>query len=335
MVTMNKTCYIFISDSLDPYYNLSLEEHLLNSIKANEIILLFYRNEDSIIIGKNQNPWVECNKSIFDNNDINIVRRLSGGGTVFHDIGNLNYSFISDKNIYKKELFRKIIINSLQNFDISIHEDNRDNLFFNNKKFSGTAYCFKRNTCMHHGTFLINSNLDKLSRYLKRKSSNINTNSTKSVQAKVINLQTVKHNLNHEKIQNSIIKTFSNHYNIKSLKRYRLQSKDNISLLYNKYSSWHWNYGHTPKFSINFFEDFTWGNFKIEFSIRNGYIFTINLFSNIPLKEISQLFNTILHGSIFSKQNLLNKITELLHNYKNNLYINDICSMLLIKFSNI
>lgn len=205
-----RTLQVFISQSQDPYFNLALEDYLFKKILNNLPILLFYINQPSIIIGRAQNPWLECDLELMAENNILLARRTSGGGAVYHDRGNLNFCVLSPNNYFDKNLNLNLIKKSLGFFKIPedlISIGPRHDLWVsyknNNYKFSGCAFRQSKHTAFHHGTLLLNTDLSALKNILNpselfKKLENINLEKikgVKSVKSPVLNLSSINPDL--------------------------------------------------------------------------------------------------------------------------------------------
>ena len=224
------------------YENLSIEEFLFDNFEPP--ILIFWRSTPCVVLGKNQNPWIECNLKEMIDDDIKLARRISGGGTVYHDEGNLNYSIIEDNKTYNSNKIYKMILDALKNLNIRAQIKSQNSLFYNGKKFSGTAFAYKRNKVLHHGTLLLDSDLKKLNKYLNNTDIKIKTKAVKSNSAEVTNL-----NLPFKSVTNEIIKQYSMLFNDVNLEKNEFNDKT-IKKYIDLRSSKKWIYAKTPKFSI-------------------------------------------------------------------------------------
>ena len=172
----------------NPYFNLACEEYILKEF--NEECFMLWRNSPCIVVGKNQNTLSEINKDYVDKNNITIVRRLSGGGAVFHDLGNINFTFISNQketfNDFKR--FTVPIIDALKQLNVNAEFSGRNDLTIDGKKFSGNAqYCYK-NRVLHHGTLLFSANVKDISQSLNVKEKKFEGKAVKSVKSRVTNI---------------------------------------------------------------------------------------------------------------------------------------------------
>lgn len=178
---------LLLSTSLSPFRNLALEDQLLDA-PLPEPVLLFYRNSPCVVIGKHQNPWLECNLARMRELDIPLARRVSGGGAVYHDKGNLNVAFLADLTRYDAQANFQRLIDRLADFGIRAERSGVSNLVTGGKKFSGNAFAFRRDNRLHHGTLLLNTNLQRLNEVLAPPRLNIQSHAIRSEPAPVTNL---------------------------------------------------------------------------------------------------------------------------------------------------
>jgi len=169
----NAKCYI--SETHDPFFNLATEDWIFTDMNPEEHILFLWRNDRTVVIGRNQNPWAECNlKSMADKN-VHLVRRQTGGGAVFQDLGNTNFTFLSSKDRYDKQRNFQIIINALKKLGINAEFSGRNDLVVDGRKISGSAFREQPDRAFHHGTILINANLGELAEYLTPSQKKLNS----------------------------------------------------------------------------------------------------------------------------------------------------------------
>ena len=243
----------FINNSLDPYYNLAIEEVLLKN-NFNDDILLLWQNSNSIIIGKNQNTFSEINIQATKKDNIKIVRRLSGGGAVYHDIGNLNFTFITNYIQNKDQSIHNMIfpiVSALKNLDLNVRSGGKNDIFLNDCKISGNAQYLYDDKLLHHGTLLYDVDLSKIKQYLKVSSTKIKS---KKISSNVKIVTNIKENLNKDWdvgfFKDYLVKWFEqNKIEIKQLpEKIKLEAKQ---LVNQKYSKWDWNFGKFGDFSYH------------------------------------------------------------------------------------
>jgi lipoate-protein ligase A len=242
------------SSSFNPYFNLALEQFVFDELGKKENCFMLWQNDNSIIIGKNQNTVEEINASFVKENKINVARRLSGGGAVYHDLGNLNFTFVSNAaNADKLDLqfFCKPIAAALSTLGVQAEISGRNDITIEGKKFSGNAQYIKDGRIMHHGTIMFSSNLDTVMQALNVSGDKIVSKGFKSIRSRVTNVS--------EHIKNPItLLEFKNillDFILKEEKFdvYKLKDADidGINKLKDeKYATWDWNYGKSPEYSI-------------------------------------------------------------------------------------
>lgn len=302
---------IIRSLSFDPWYNLALEEHLLHQVCENQIILYLWQNQNTVVIGRNQNAWKECRWKELEDNDGKLARRLSGGGAVYHDLGNLNFTFIMDKKLYDLEKQLKVILDAVKMSGIDAEFSGRNDLVVNEKKFSGNAFYSEKNAAYHHGTLLINSDFQKLLRYLQVSKEKIISKGIDSIQSRVVNLSSIESSITIESMIKNLEESFVQHYGgvVDEIKVD--QATNEINRLYQKYASWEWRYGETPHFDISFEKRFSWGGIELGFSLKNGYIVSALAYSDAMDYEIIQKVSASLKDCPFKLDAIISRIDSI------------------------
>ena len=194
------------SENTSPYYNLALERSLFDFVDEDTVILYLWQNSHTIVIGKNQNAYAECKVDEFIKDGGTLARRPSGGGAVYHDLGNLNFSIICKESIAKEHTYQRIVKEALGYFGIVSEFNGRNDLTVNDKKFSGNAFYVKDDVMCQHGTILINSDFKELSKYLTPDISKLERNHVKSVESRVVNLSEISDQITVESMKEAMIK---------------------------------------------------------------------------------------------------------------------------------
>lgn len=281
------------SQSFDTCVNLAFEEYFLNTVGDNELILFWWQSDHSVVIGRNQNPYQECNTQRLKEDKVRLVRRLSGGGAVYHDLGNLNFAFISKDDVFDTNLHFDIVLDGLSRLDINGKFSGRNDLITEGRKFSGNAFIHEEDRHLHHGTLLINANLSKVNDYLTVDHKKLDTKGFDSVRSRVINLNEIQPDITIKKIKESVKTSISNilKCNIQDQNLSDIQSKES-SVYLDKYYSDVWNYGNTPDFSHSCKARYDWGSIQIDFSIEDGSIkevaVTSDAMSPIPFQNLEK-----------------------------------------------
>lgn len=268
----------------DPRINLAIEEYLLRNLKVEQDILLFYINEPSIIIGRNQNTLEEINLPYVEKHQLHVVRRLSGGGAVYHDLGNLNFSFINNsgmENLHNFQKFTAPVIKVLNEMGIPARLGGRNDILVEDRKISGNAQYCSGNRLVSHGTLLFKSDLSKVAEALNVKMSKIESKGIKSVRSRVANISEGLDNTMDVLEFRSLIKDgiLSQSGN----EQYFLNTEDWVEiekLADERYRQWDWNYGRSPAFNIQHTKRFPIGEIDARIDVKDGVIKTIRIFGD-------------------------------------------------------
>ncbi len=290
----------------DPYFNLAAEEYLLKT--ATEDLLVFWRNAPCVVIGKHQNPYVETNRRFLDENGIPVIRRISGGGAVYHDLGNLNFSFIYFVNEGAEKVnfdrFLAPIASVLRELGVDVEIGKRHDLLTNGLKFSGNAEHVYKNKVLHHGTLLFDSNLDHLQQALSVKSDIRAGAAVSSVRSSVTNLLPFfKEPLSGEKFTSIILKNCKKQFQVAD--DFEMSEPDLAAiqeLAQEKYRTWEWNYGYTPAFS---FTTKFGKKSEYEISVKNGIIQQLTLLNG--WNSEGSFLKNLLTGCRFDKNEICAK----------------------------
>ncbi|HHW8034951.1 TPA: lipoate--protein ligase [Staphylococcus aureus] len=290
----------FISNNniTDPTLNLAMEEYVLKNLPAEESYFLFYINRPSIIVGKNQNTIEEVNQTYIDAHNIDVVRRISGGGAVYHDTGNLNFSFITDddgNSFHNFQKFTEPIVQALQSLGVNAELTGRNDIQVGQAKISGNAMVKVKNRMFSHGTLMLNSDLDEVQNALKDNPAKIKSKGIKSVRKRVANIQEFLNDpLEIEEFKKIILKTI---FGEAEVEEYKLTDEDweNIEKLSNdKYRTWEWNYGRNPKYNFEREEKFEKGFVQIKFDVKRGKIEHAKIFGDFfGVGDVTDLENAL------------------------------------------
>lgn len=302
------------SKSFNPWYNLSLEEYLLDNVKDDEIILYLWQNDNTVVIGRNQNAWKECDYQQLEADGGKLARRLSGGGAVYHDLGNLNFTFIMNKKHYDVQKHKSVIIDALAKFNVTAEFSGRNDMLINGRKFSGHAYYTSNDKSYHHGTLMVNSDLEKLGYYLKPSEKKIRSKGVDSVRSRVANITDANSSVTVEVLQESLEESFCRIFHGTCIHEMYELTVEPIIALYDKYSSWEWRFGQSPKFDISFSEKFPWAEVEFQFSLKNGEIVDANIYTDAMDTELFKGLAGNCVGLKFKKEELKNAIEQTVAN---------------------
>lgn len=309
---------VYSSTSNDPFKNLALENYIFSRLASNEKVLLFYVNKPCIVMGRFQNPWIECKLSKMIENDVSLVRRQSGGGTVYHDPGNLNFCFMQKTREHLKDDNNQILVNALSQLGIHAKASGRSDLIYENEgctyKFSGSAFKQKKDRSFHHGTLLIDSDLGLLNDFLIPKDRNIQAKGIKSVRSKVINLSHVNKSLTALLLQEAIINSCKDFYKIEDVSTIPMESfyEHEIVNNYQQFlKNWDWMFGETPLFKLNI--TLKYGN--IHFEVKKAIILKCECELSSVHPSLAQELSNALIGQSFKVNEIEKTFLALIREY--------------------
>jgi len=314
------------NNNTDPRYNLAIEQFVFESLRKDNSFFMLWRNNNSVIVGKNQNTMAEVNAAYAKEKNISVIRRQSGGGAVYHDLGNINYTFISGSNEKSKidfPFFCEPVKNALNHFGVPAEISGRNDMTVNGLKISGNAQFIKNGRVLHHGTLLYDSNLDELSNVLNSDNSKFESKGIKSIKSRVTNIRPfMKEDMPAEIFLNKLSKYLSD---VLNLSEYILSSDELIEIENIKervYSQWSWNYGASPPCNIRKIHRVeNCGSIEILLDTgKNGVINNIYFFGDFFGQIDTCGLSEILHGHHYE----LNEIKTSINNIDISKYFNNI-----------
>lgn len=283
---------IFIDNEgiTDPEINLALEEYALRNFGKDDDYLLFYINAPSIIIGRNQNTLEEINDDYVRNNGIKVVRRMSGGGAVYHDLGNLNFSFITEykpENLHNFKKFTEPVIKVLQEMGVNAEMSGRNDILVEGRKISGNAQFSSGKRMFSHGTLLLNSDLNEVTNALNVKMSKIQSKGHKSVRSRVANIvEFLDEPIDVQEFRKMLLEgLFRDRDHFETYRLNEEEWKAVHALKDEKYGNWDWNFGRSPKFDIQRSKRFSVGEVDVRLNVQDGKINEIKIYGDFFGKE--------------------------------------------------
>jgi lipoate-protein ligase A len=319
--------YLLVDGGTDPAWNLAAEEYLLS--RRSEPFFRLWRNADSVIIGRHQNAWAEIDLDFVQRNHIPVVRRMTGGGAVFHDLGNVNYSFFD----LKGRRFTDVILAALQALGIEGQASGRNDLILaDGRKFSGTAVCKRGNRLLEHGTLLFSSQMSDVANALKVDPSKFDDKAVKSVRSRVTNIS------EHLPEPMTVLQ-FRDYLMDFIMKQNQMTELQNLTdeeeaivgkLVTEKYQTWEWNYGKSPEYSMNKKVRTKGGSVQVIADIREGHIRDLQFFGDFfgekdPQELADQLIGIRLDRQFVSEALTNININDYFHNVTHDDIINLLC----------
>jgi len=296
--------YIYSAPTGDGWLNLARDGYFLENNKKGDIILYFYVNKNAVIIGRNQNAWKECSIANMDADGVQLVRRHSGGGAVFHDNGNLNFSFITDEKHYDLNRQMRVILNAVSKLGLKAELSGRNDITVDGKKFSGNAFSLAKGNRSHHGTILVNADLTKLSNYLCVSKEKMRSKGIDSVRARVCNLCELSSGLTVEAMRRLVIESFIEEYGAASEYVFDGTALAEVEERRERLASWEWRFGKTPQFDFETDKRFSFGDTQIYFNSRNGVIRETKVYSDCLDTELTTEIENALTGVHFRKEEI-------------------------------
>ncbi len=284
------------ADGLQPYKNLAVETYLLENLHPYTHALYLWQNDNTVVVGVNQNAFAEVSPTF----NGYVTRRLSGGGAVYHDAGNLNFTFVSAKNSYSVDNNKRIIYNALRGLGLNAEFTGRNDVVIDGKKISGQAYCLRRDTCYHHGTILINSNVERIQAALRPPKQKLESKGVASVASRVGNLVDWNPNITVEQVRDAIAKAFLEFYADYKVDEKRVDyTNPKLLSIAEKLTSKEWIWGRNPMLTNKVERRFEWGTVSVAYEIKGNTLTDIEIFTDAMNTDWCDcLKTTLLHTPV-------------------------------------
>lgn len=294
--------YLYVSTSGDGWRNLAVDEYFLDTLGPDDMMLYFYVNKNAVIIGQGQNPWAECRLAEMDRDGVQLVRRITGGGAVFHDEGNLNFSFIAGEGRYDLERQLGLILDAVRALGIPCEFSGRNDLLGDGRKFSGNAFCKRGAIRQHHGTLLISADMTRLQNYLNVDPRKLKPKGVKSVKSRVCNLNEFVPELRRDDMLEALKCAYAAEYGDYTELQTSQLDEAAIAPYYEKQKSDAWRLGVTPRFDLEIENRFPWGGLQMLLTLRHGEVSDISVYSDANDAELPGRVRAALLGAKFGSQ---------------------------------
>lgn len=290
-----------VTENTVPYENLALEELLLHTVEPDECILYLWQNRHTVVIGRNQNCRSECKVNELEKDGGYLARRLSGGGAVFHDLGNLNFTFLVQSENYDLNRQLEVILQAVRALGIEAEKSGRNDITAEGRKFSGNAFYQSGNRKYHHGTVMINADLTNLSHYLTVAPDKLAAKGVKSVRSRVVNLSELNPAVTVERTKEALITAFGQVYGLTPLpmEQERLDSAK-LRERAEYFASYRWRIGNEPSFTTAVSHRFGWGGVELRLLVSGGMIQTATVYTDAMDAELAPLLSQRLTGAELS-----------------------------------
>ena len=299
---MISSLWIYRASGSDPFENLAREQVLLEQGPAEGLVLYLWQNENTVVIGRNQNAYKECRVSLLEEDGGKLARRLSGGGAVFHDKGNLNFTFLLPRADFDIPRQLEVICRACRAFGIPAEISGRNDLTAAGYKFSGNAFYKTGDRAYHHGTLMLSADIDRLGRYLSPPKAKLEAKGVSSVRSRVTNLRAFVPALTCDSMSRQLIRAAEKVYGFTAQELvFTPWQKEEIARLTAHYASREWRFGANVPATFSTQQTFPWGTVSLELQVERGVITHAGVFTDAMEWELSSLIRQALEGREFSR----------------------------------
>ncbi len=316
---------IVTTRSVNPWNNLALEEYLMGWCHSDSdddpqrrygAILYLWQNQHTVVIGRNQNAWAECQTGALEEDGGYLARRSTGGGAVYHDLGNLNFSIILPRSRFDLGRSFDVILEAVRHLGIQAERSGRNDILIGDRKFSGNAFRYLRGVALHHGTLMVDTDIEPLLRYLTVSDLKLQSRAIKSVRSRVINLIEVENDLTLAALSESVIDSFVAEYGENAGKdrmdAAMIPRDQELARLEEDYASWKWRYGSTIKFDARIKTGrFPWGQAEFLLEVEKGVIAQALIYSDALDSDFIGQIAASLAGVRFNPQEIADHVAGL------------------------
>ena len=289
---------ILCAEGLYPYRNQAIEKYLLDSCQTGEMILYLWANDKTVFIGKNQNAYTECRLTELFADGGYVARRFTGGGAVYHDKGNLNFTFVARREDYDIANQFAIMTGAMRSLGFNAELNGRNDVTIDGKKFSGNAFYKSEHSCLHHGTVLINSNYQSIAKYLNVSRIKLNAKGVKSVVSRVGNLCDYRPGINADEVAEALIKSLKNRYSQAGC-TYLTENdlpQDQLKILAGYFADGNYVCGDDIHYNVSFEYRYEWGVAEVRLEFNGDVIEKAKIYSDALDTEAVELKEKLLTG---------------------------------------
>lgn len=319
------------SHSHDPWHNLALEEYLLRKLSLEKsgdpagrdrlaAILYLWQNQDTVVIGRNQNAWAECKTALLEAEGGKLARRTTGGGAVFHDLGNLNFSLLLPQADFDLERNFQMIVDTVRQEGIAAERSGRNDILVGGLKFSGNAFRINHGVGLHHGTLLVHSEFERVGRYLTVAPAKMAVKGIQSVRSRITNLQAIRPDITvghlMTAMENAFIRDFCTDSAGQAWQLARktdldYASEEMLAELQDHFASWEWRYGSTLAFDAQLEEKLPWGHVQVGLQVSQGMITQARIYSDALDSDFIDRISAGLQGLPFRSEDMAQAVLGL------------------------
>lgn len=304
--------FLYRGEGTNPYRNLAVEQTLLEWVPQDACVLYLWQNRHTVVIGRNQNAWQECRTARLEADGGFLARRLSGGGAVYHDLGNLNFTFLVNKADYSVDKQLSVIMEACRALGVATERSGRNDVLAEGRKFSGNAFYQHQGRCYHHGTLLVDVDMEAMGRYLSPSKAKLQAKGVVSVRSRVVNLRELVPSLTVEALAEALKNAFGQVYGaaVESLPADRLD-RQKVENLEAHYASWDWRYGRKIPCTLSCAARFAWGEVTVELQVEEGMVNQAVVYSDAMDWTLAASLEAALTGCRFSREGMAHGVSTL------------------------
>ena len=304
---------VCIGRGYDPYFNLAVEQCLLEGTRPGQCTLYLWQNQNTVVIGRNQNAWRECRTALLEAEGGHLARRLSGGGAVFHDLGNLNFTFLVPAEDYDVARQLAVIAEACRSLGIGTETSGRNDLLADGRKFSGNAFYQSGTNHYHHGTLLVDVDTERMGRYLSPSQAKLAAKGVSSVRSRVVNLRELRRDLTIPMLREALTGAFSQVYGLPWTPVDVAElDQDALEAQCLRNASWDWIYGRSLPFSFSCQGRFPWGEIQLQFQVEEGVVQAVQVHSDAMDWRLAPALEDALAGCRFDQAALDARLAQAL-----------------------
>ena len=280
-----------VTDSVNPFYNISLESRIIDVCDKKTVYMYLWRNDNTVVVGKFQNAFKECKVNELEGDGGHLLRRLTGGGAVYHDVNNLNFTFVAHKDNYDLKKQQYVILKAIKKLGLDAQLSGRNDITIDGKKFSGNSFLTRGDVKMHNGTILIDTDREKMMKYLTVSQAKMQSKGVDSVKSRTVNLTEYVPNLTTGKMAILLLKSFGDVYDlpVQLIKEESLNCDEIEKIRQEIFQNDKFRFGTNPAFTNSINGRFAWGEAEVKYSSQKGVIDKAEIFTDaLDTEEIEK-----------------------------------------------
>ena len=305
-----------VTDSVNPFYNISLESRIIDVCDNKTVYMYLWRNDNTVVVGKFQNAFKECKVNELEGDGGHLIRRLTGGGAVYHDVNNLNFTFVAHKDNYDLKKQQSVILNAVKNLGLKAELSGRNDITIDGKKFSGNSFLTRGDIKMHKGTILIDTDQNKMMKYLTVSQAKMQSKGVDSVRSRTVNLSHYVPTLTTGKMAILLLKSFGDVYDlpVQLINEAELGTQEIEKIRLKVFQNDEFRFGTNPSFTNSVGGKFAWGEVEVNYTSEKGVITAVEIYTDaLDTAEIEKTKNFLLGKNIADLKKIkLNGQSEIL-----------------------